>query len=119
MTNDLVKLQEAVFPDHAHTHRHTGTHSYDTKYRAGPESEDINGGGAAHKNAKKHNHSHDFTYTDGVTIDFAHMSTEETFVTKFATETCSSNAEGCGMIKSSDGNLYPRHMRVKFIFKCS
>ena len=119
MTNDLVKLKEAVFPDHAHKHKHTGEHSYDVKYRSGPMHLGSNGGGASNNDAKKHDHNHVYTFQNGVKINFAHMDETDTMVTSFANDNCVTDDEDCGLTKSSDGNLYPRHMRVKFIFKCS
>ena len=121
MQNDLVKLKKSVFPEHAHNHRHKGRHSYDNKFKTGPLEQHTSGGGAQSNSAMRHRHDTTYTFENGVTVDFAHMSEEKTFITHFANQRgdCDISKEDCEILTSNDGNLYPKHMRVKFIFKCS
>ena len=102
-----MDMKAAEFPDHEHSHKHTGSYSqsfttnepYVTKraeyryqgstfYKSGPRAR-----------------------TNHATVDFSRMRDSAEQVSRI---------HGSGIkLTSSPKDLYPKHMRVYYIFKCA
>ena len=111
-TGSLLEVKDASLPDHAHSHKHTGTKSYTTTYRTGPQyAQDWTASKLDPSGSKlASSHGHDEKVNLIFTVDFSDMSTSEAFISKITNPKVSKS--------SAENDLYSSHMRVKFMFKC-
>ena len=109
-TGSLLEVKDASLPDHAHSHKHTGTKSYTLSYRTGPKNLDTGKQYMGGSGSLSYKHGHDEYVNMSFTVDFSQMSTSEAFISKITNPKVSKS--------TSENELYSPHMRVKFMFKC-
>ena len=103
-------MKDASLPDHAHSHKHSGTYKTSAHYRTGPYELDTGkqymGGSGSLSNKHGHNQWEDAD----VLVDFSRMNYSEAFISKITNPKVSKS--------TAENDLYSAHMRVVFYFKC-
>ena len=107
----ILDLKDASLPDHAHRHSHGGRQNFTLRYRTGPvdpgafEKSSYDGWGTSASP-----HFHNITEETNFTVDFGRMASSEAFISHITNPKVSKS--------TAENELYPPHMRVKFMFKC-
>ena len=103
---DLMELKNARFPDHEHSHKHTGSKAYSFASQRVAYDDIKKGSRTSGRTVVKHIYNE----SKSVNVNFADMENAPAPVTTI---------KGSGIEKSTGANdLYPPHMRVTYIFKC-
>ena len=104
-----MNMKAARFPDHEHSHKHTGSYSQSITTNEPHDTEntplfDLIEDGSFYKSGLR-------ARTNHATVDFSRMEDCAAQVSRI-------HGSGITLTRSSNG-LYPQHMRVYYIFKCA
>ena len=106
----VLEMKDATLPDHAHSHKHSGSYTSKARYRTGPYELDTGKQYMGGSGSLSNKHGHNQWENADVSIDFSKMSNSEAFISKITNPKVTKS--------SLENDLYSPHMRVIFFFKC-
>ena len=106
----LLEMKDATLPDHAHSHKHSGSYKSTARYRTGPYELDTGKQYMGGSGSLSNKHGHNQWENADVTVDFSKMGSSEAFISKITNPKVTKS--------SAENDLYSPHMRVLFFFKC-
>ena len=109
-TGQLLEIKDASLPDHAHSHKHSGTYKTSARYRTGPYELNTGKQYMGGSGSLSYKHGHNEWEDADVSVDFSRMNYSEAFISKITNPKVT--------ISTATNDLYSAHMRVVFYFKC-
>ena len=106
----LLEMKDATLPDHAHSHKHSGTYKSSARYRTGPYELQTGKQYMGGSGSLSYKHGHNEYENADVSVDFSRMSSSEAFISKITNPKVTKS--------TTENDLYSPHMRVTFMFKC-